>query len=152
DESKLAAFTDSLFSVDAVVFAQGYTHRSLFTEISADEMDRMWSVHVKMPLLLVQSLQSKLARSGKGRIVFISSVYGHVGSPMEVYYSMTKGAQDAFVKAYSKEIASMNITVNAVAPGAISTPMNGFLDAAEKEELLEEIPAGRIGLPADVSF
>src|SRR5699024_2591122 len=74
DESKLAAFTDSLFSVDAVVFAQGYTHRSLFTEISADEMDRMWSVHVKMPLLLVQSLQSKLARSGRGRIVFISSV------------------------------------------------------------------------------
>lgn len=151
-EDDIDIFVSSLFQVDAIVFAQGLTNRSLLTDMTATDMDYMWKVHIKIPLLLVQKLQAKLTKSGRGRIVFISSVYGNSGSSMEVFYSMTKGAQDAFVKSYSKEVASMNLTVNAIAPGAIETSMNGFLNTHETRELIEKIPVGRMGRPSDVSF
>ena len=151
-ENDLDSFVSSLFSVDAVIFAQGYTKRCLFTEMTSLEMDQMWKVHVKVPLLLIQKLQHKLAKTSYGRVVFISSVYGFSGSSMEVFYSMTKGAQNSFVKAYSKEVSGMGITINAIAPGAIETPMNDFLEPHEKDELLESIPAGRLGKSKDVAF
>jgi len=150
--NEMNVFLASLFTVDALVLAQGYTQRGLFTEMSSEEMQRMWHVHVHVPLQLIQKLQPKLARSGHGRIVFISSVYGQAGSSLEVFYSMTKGAQDAFVKAYSKEAASLGITVNAVAPGAIDTQMNTFLSEEETQFLVDEIPVGRIGVPDEISF
>lgn len=151
-EKHIDTFISGLFSVDAIIFAQGYTHRALFYDMTSEEMDKMWNVHVKVPLLLIQRLQSKLTSSNRGRIVFISSVYGKSGSPMEVFYSMTKGAIEAFVRAYSKETAPSGLTVNAIAPGAIDTPMNQFLDIDEKQSLLEAIPVGRIGQPSEVAF
>lgn len=151
-EENMDAFAANLFSLDAIVFAQGYTKRSLFTEMTSHEMDAMWNVHVKVPLLLIQKTQKKLSRSGHGRIIFISSVYGFSGSALEVFYSMTKGAQNSFVKAYSKEVARQGITINAIAPGAIETPMNGFLDTDETNELMDAIPAGRLGVPSDIAF
>ena len=112
----------------------------------------MWRVHVKTPILLIQHLQDKLARSRHGRIIFISSIYGEIGSAMEVFYSTTKGAQLAFVKAYSKEVASLGITVNAISPGAIATKMNQDFTPAEVEELESEIPLGRLGNVSEISF
>ncbi len=116
------------------------------------QMDDLWEMHVKMPILIIQTLYEKINRSGNGRIVFISSIYGEVGSGLEVLYSTVKGAQIAFVKAYSKEVASMGVTVNAICPGAIDTQMNTHLQKDEKEALLEEIPLGRMGRPDEISF
>ncbi|MGX7419676.1 elongation factor P 5-aminopentanone reductase [Carnobacterium gallinarum] len=152
NEAELPLFLESIFQLDAVIFASGFTHYHLLTETTALEMDQMWQVHVKTPILLVQSLQTKLAASGNGRIVFISSVYGEVGSAMEVLYSTTKGAQLAFVKAYSKEVISLGITVNAISPGAIATKMNQDFAEAELDWLNEEIPAGRMGTTTEISF
>ena len=76
------------------------------------------------PLRIVQSLQDKLAESEFGRIVFVGSVYGGAGSAMEVGYSTVKGALSAFSRAYAKEVASLGITVNVIAPGAVDTQMN----------------------------
>lgn len=145
DETQVTSLVGQLFSLDAVVFASGYTHYGLLEEITSEEMDRLWQIHVKTPVLLLQQLQSKLAQSHSGRVVFISSVYGETGSPLEVMYSTVKGAQLAFVKAYSKEVASMGITVNAVSPGAIDTKMNHFLSSEERNYLSSSIPLGRMG-------
>lgn len=145
DETQVVPFVKQLFSLDAVVFASGYTHYGLLEEIASEDMDRLWQIHVKTPVLLLQQLQSKLAQSQSGRVVFISSVYGETGSPLEVMYSTVKGAQLAFVKSYSKEVASMGITVNAVSPGAIDTKMNRFLSAEERNALTSAIPIGRMG-------
>ena len=71
---------------------------------------------------------------------------------MEVLYSTTKGAQLAFVKAYSKEIASLGITVNAISPGAIDTKMNQDFTSTEVKELENEIPLGRLGSVSEISF
>lgn len=151
-EEDIPLFLNSIFQVDVVIFASGFTTYQLLTEVSSMDMERMWAVHVKTPVILMQQLQDKLARSKHGRVIFISSIYGETGSAMEVFYSTTKGAQLAFVKAYSKEVASLGITVNAVSPGAIATKMNQEFTLAEIKELESEIPLGRLGSISEISF
>ena len=151
-EDEIPLFLKSIFQLDAVIFSSGFTTYQLLTEVSTVDMDHMWAVHVKTPIVLLQHLQSKLAHSRNGRIIFISSIYGETGSAMEVLYSTTKGAQLAFVKAYSKEIASLGITVNAISPGAIATKMNQDFTSTEVKELENDIPLGRLGSVSEISF
>lgn len=141
-----------IFSLNAIVFAHGMTEYGLLKEMSPKKMDRLWQIHVKSPILITQAFEEKIRLHEEGRIVFISSVYGEMGSSNEVFYSTVKGAQIAFVKAYSKEVASMGITVNAVNPGAISTHMNGHFTVNELDDLAEAIPMGRMGTPEEISF
>lgn len=152
DESGIEGFIKNIFQLDAVIFSSGFTTFQFLTEVTSKTMDDMWAVHVKTPLLLLQILQTKLAYSHSGRVVFISSIYGETGSSMEVIYSTTKGAQLAFVKAYSKEVASLGITVNAILPGAIETKMNVDFSDIEIAGLKEDIPVGRMGSISEISF
>lgn len=152
DEAGVPTLVDQIFSLQAIVFAHGKTEYGLLQDMTSPQMDSLWEMHVKIPMLIIQALQGKIARSRNGRILFISSIYGEVGSGLEVLYSTVKGAQIAFVKAYSKEVASVGVTVNAICPGAIDTQMNAHLDSDEKEALLEEIPLGRMGSPDEISF
>lgn len=152
DEAGVSTLADHIFSLQAIVFAHGKTEYGLLQDMTSLQMDVLWEMHVKMPILIIQALQEKIARSRNGRVVFISSVYGEAGSGLEVLYSTVKGAQIAFVKAYSKEVASLGVTVNAICPGAIDTQMNAHLEKDEKEALLEEIPLGRMGKPDEISF
>lgn len=151
-EETVQEVVENIFQVDAVVFASGFSEYNLLTEVSVDDIHDLLAVHLTTPVLLIQQLQSKLARSKRGRIVFISSVYGDAGSAMEVMYSTVKGAQSAFVRAYSKEVASMGITANAIAPGAIDTKMVQEFTPEELTSLKEEIPLQRLGTPKDISF
>lgn len=148
----ITALTAQLFSVDGVVFAAGATAYHLFKDTTATELDSLLRVHLATPLLLLTKLQDKLARSGHGRIVFIGSVYGGAGSAMEVAYSTVKGAQSAFARAYAQEVASLGITVNVVAPGAVDTKMNQQFDAETMKAVKAAIPVARLAKPADISY
>jgi 3-oxoacyl-[acyl-carrier protein] reductase len=86
-----------------------------------------------------------------GKIINISSVWGNVGASCEVAYSASKGGVNAFTKALAKELAPSNIQVNAVACGVIDTEMNQVLDEEEMQELIEEIPANRLGRVEEVA-
>ncbi len=86
-----------------------------------------------------------------GRIINISSVWGNVGASCEVAYSATKGGINAMTKALAKELAPSAIPVNAIACGCVDTEMNGHLSPEEKEELEDEIPAGRFVTPDEVA-
>lgn len=70
---------------------------------------------------------------------------------METVYSAVKGAQEAFAKAYAKEVATLGITVNVVAPGAVQTKMNDHWDPQELSELKAEIPLGRLADPEEIA-
>ena len=99
---------------------------------------------------------SKLAipymlKNHSGKIINVSSVWGNVGASMEVAYSASKGAVNSFTKALAKELAPSNIQVNAIACGIIDTQMNGHLSKEDLEALRDEIPADRIGTPAEVA-
>ncbi|MGX7030250.1 elongation factor P 5-aminopentanone reductase [Vagococcus zengguangii] len=142
--------TKSLFNIDGVVVANGQTIYQLLTETTSHAMDDLWTSMLKNPVEICQQVQAKLSREHQGKIVFIGSVYGLQGSAMEVMYSTVKGAQHAFVKAYAQEVASLGITVNAVAPGAVATQMNTDWTAEEMQELLNEIPLNRMAKPEEI--
>ncbi|AQS53013.1 3-oxoacyl-[acyl-carrier-protein] reductase FabG [Jeotgalibaca dankookensis] len=141
-----------IFSLNAVIFAHGTTEYGLLKDLTSEKMDTLWKMHVKIPILITQAFQNKLHRDRNGRVVFISSVYGEMGSGNEVFYSTVKGAQLAFVRAYSKEVASWGITVNAISPGAIDTHMNEHYSDNDLEVLKQEIPMRRLGKASEVSF
>ncbi|WP_057893366.1 elongation factor P 5-aminopentanone reductase [Lacticaseibacillus brantae] len=152
DLSQLNQITENIFSLDAVVFAAGVTAYGLLVDIPVAQIEALTRMHLVAPMALLTQLQSKLARSGSGRVVFIGSVYGGRGSAMEVPYSTVKGAQSAFVRAYSQEVASLGMTVNVVAPGAVATKMNQMFDADTMAAVQAEIPAARLATPQDISY
>lgn len=144
--------TKNIFSLDALIFTQGLTTYNLFSSLNEEEISKLIQVNYKQPLLLVKNLENKLARSSQGRIIFIGSIYGKIGSAMEVLYSSLKGAITSFVNAYAKEVASLGITVNVIAPGAVNTNMISDFSKEELQELSEQIPIGRLAEPEDITF
>jgi len=152
DDQQIQAMTAQIFSLDAVIFAAGQTYYELFEDTSRAQMQALLNVHLLGPMQILTQLQAKLSMSGSGRVIFIGSVYGGSGSAMEVAYSTVKGGQSAFVKAYAQEVASLGITVNVVAPGAVDTQMNQMFDANTLKAVQAEIPAGRLATPSDISY
>ena len=92
-----------------------------------------------------------MIRQRWGRIINVTSVAGLVGNPGQANYSAAKAGIIGFTKAVAKEVASRNITVNAIAPGFVETEMTGSLTEQQREAILRQIPAGRVGRPEDVA-
>ena len=90
-------------------------------------------------------------RKKSGRIINISSIIGHTGNPTQSIYGMTKAALDNLTKTAAIELASFGILVNSVAPGFIDTDMTKGLGDELKQKILERIPLGRVGTPAEVA-
>ncbi|MQS51887.1 elongation factor P 5-aminopentanone reductase [Companilactobacillus mishanensis] len=143
--------TTQLFDLDAIIFAQGNTYYKLLVDMDEKELDSLWNIHIKQPILILKELQEKLAQKHHGRVVFIGSIYGKIGSAMEVVYSTVKGAMTSFADAYSKEVASLGISVNVVAPGAVDTKMNNEFSTQDLEAVREEIPANRLANSSEIA-
>lgn len=111
----------------------------------------MVQLHVSSPFLLTRNLLPAMVSRKAGAIVAISSIWGEAGASCEVLYSMTKGAQNSFVKALAKELAPSGIRVNAVSPGAVKTNMMAGFSKEEEEMIAEDIPMGRLAKPGEVA-
>ncbi len=142
---------NQIFTVHAIVFANGHAVYGLLEDHTHEEMTALWKVHVETPIRIIQLLASKLRQHKTSYITFISSIWGETGASFETVYSAVKGAQNSFVKAYAKEVAYNGIRVNAIAPGIIETEMNNHLDEHEKAMILEEIPLNRYGSAEEVA-
>jgi len=136
---------------DIVVNNAGISHFGLLSDVSEQEWDDMMNISLKGMFLCTQTFMPSMIRQKYGRIINVSSVWGITGASCEVMYSTAKGGVNAFTKALAKELAPANVTVNAVAPGAIDTVMLGHLDDDDRSLLKNEIPAGRFGSPEDIA-
>lgn len=152
DLKQVENIASQLFTLDALIFAQGTTSYGLFSQSTYANTAKIMQMQVLSPLRLIQLLESKLANNGYGRIIFLGSVYGGSGSAMEVAYSTAKGALSAFSNAYSKEVASLGITVNVIAPGAVDTKMNSAFSDSQKSAIDNQIPMGRFAVPSEISY
>jgi 3-oxoacyl-[acyl-carrier protein] reductase len=117
-------------------------------------LEKMYNVNVFAVIDMIQIVSRLMARRGGGNIVNIASITGVVGSPGQVAYSSTKGAVITITKSAAKELASMNIRVNAVAPGIIKTERFNELyetDGSKIDERINRIALGRLGTPQDVA-
>ena len=152
DAQAIPAFCQQLFGVDAVVFAQGSSWYGFVSEMPAARLTELFAEHIMTPIALLQALENKLAQSKSGRVIFIGSIYGQVGSSMESVYASVKGAQLGFVKSYAREVATLGITVNLVAPGAVNTPMLAQFTTEEMNDLNNELPLLRPAQPAEIAY
>lgn len=137
--------------VTGVVYNCGKSEVGLFQDTPEPVVRELIQLQLTSPFRLIQSLIQPMIREQKGRIVFITSIWGLTGASTEVLYSMVKGGQNTFVKALAKEVAPSRITVNAVAPGAVDTPMMKLFSESDQEEVRSEIPAGRFAHPEEIA-
>ena len=136
---------DCFGTIDLLVNDAGISHIGLFQDMTPDEWKHIMAVNIGSVMNLCHLVIPSMVHQKKGRIINVSSVWGNVGASCEAVYSASKGAVNSFTKALAKELAPSNIQVNAIAFGAIETPMNAWLSEEEAQALADEIPAGREG-------
>ena len=128
----------------------GISYIGLFQDMTPDEWNHILNTNLTSVFNCCRLAVPMMVSRKSGRILNISSVWGICGASCEVAYSATKGGINAMTRALAKELAPSSIQVNAIACGAIDTEMNQFLDEEERNALLEEIPAGRMGRAEEV--
>ncbi len=141
--------------VDILVNNAGVSgQRKLIGDITEDEWDAFMAVHVRGTFFATQAVLPAMKEKRWGRIVNISSQWGVAGSPSASQYAGAKAALIGYTKGWAKELASFGITVNAVAPGFILTPMTfGVSGAPERlQKRVSVIPVGRHGEAIDISY
>jgi 3-oxoacyl-[acyl-carrier protein] reductase len=137
--------------IDILVNNAGITRDQLLLKMTDEDWDKVINIDLKSVFLCTRSVIRDMMRQRWGRIINISSVVGIAGNPGQANYASAKAGIIGFTKTIAKEIASRNITVNAIAPGFINSEMTQKLDDKQKTELKAHIPAGYLGSPKDVA-
>ena len=137
--------------VDILVNNAGITRDNLFMRLKDKDWDDVMEVNLTASMLLCRSAIRAMMKSRWGRIISISSIVGVTGNPGQTNYAASKAGMIGFSKALAAEVASRGITVNIVAPGFIETPMTDELTDDQKQSLLANVPAGRLGTPEEVT-
>ena len=144
-KSLISQVTAQFGDIDLLINDAGISHIGLFQDMTPDEWQRVMNVNIGSVMNLCHLVIPSMVHRHQGRIINVSSVWGNVGASCEVAYSASKGAVNSFTKALAKELAPSGIQVNAIAFGAIETPVNAWLSEEETQALSDEIPTGREG-------
>ena len=137
--------------LDILVNNAGITRDKLLLRMSPDEWDEVINVNLRGAYLCIRAVLPHMMRQRHGRIVNLSSVVGLSGNPGQANYAASKSGLIGITKSMAREVASRNITVNAVAPGYITTAMVERLPEQAQQDVLARIPVGRFGAPEDVA-
>lgn len=137
--------------IDLLVNNAGISHLGLLSDMTPYDWDKIITTNLTSVFNCSSLAIPDMVQRKTGKIINISSIWGNIGASCEVAYSTTKGGINAFTKSLAKELAPCNIQVNAIACGAINTEMNSFLDKEELQALVDDIPAGRLGLTEEVA-
>jgi 3-oxoacyl-[acyl-carrier protein] reductase len=135
----------------ALVNNAGITRDNLLMRMKDSEWDDIMDTNLKAVFRLCRLCMRELIRAREGRIINVVSVSGEMGNPGQTNYAAAKAGVIGFSKSLAREIASRNVTVNCVAPGFIDTDMTRVLPAAQREAVVQHIPLGRLGQPAEVA-
>ena len=138
-------------SIDILVNNAGITKDNLFMRMKDEEWDQVIAVNLTAAFRLSRAVLRGMMKKRWGRIIQITSVVGATGNPGQGNYAAAKAGLVGMSKSLAAEVASRNITVNAVAPGFIQTAMTDVLTDQQKEMIAARIPAGRMGLPDEIA-
>ena len=137
--------------IDILVNNAGITRDNLLLRLSEDDFDAVLRVNLKGTYLLTRAVTRRMMKQRSGRVVNISSVVGMMGNAGQSNYAAAKAGIIGFTKATARELASRNITVNAIAPGFIRTAMTAALPEAVQASFMAQIPLGRFAEPREVA-
>jgi NAD(P)-dependent dehydrogenase (short-subunit alcohol dehydrogenase family) len=144
----------SLHAVDVLVTCAGGNRPEPFLDVEESALDWAWGVNVRGAFLAAQGAAQRMRERGDGgAIVHVTSQMGHVGAANRSVYCAMKHAVEGMTKACAVELAPHGIRVNAVAPTFVETPMTRpfLVDPAARRSVLDRIPLGRLGTPAEVA-
>ncbi|MDX2037617.1 MAG: 3-oxoacyl-[acyl-carrier-protein] reductase [Isosphaeraceae bacterium] len=137
--------------IQILVNNAGITKDGLFLRMSDEDWKDVLDINLTGTFLFSRAVGLVMMRARYGRIINITSVSGLAGNPGQANYSASKAGVIGFTQTIAKELASRNITVNAVAPGFITTDMTEVLPEKVKTEVKERIPVRRLGKPEDIA-
>jgi 3-oxoacyl-[acyl-carrier protein] reductase len=152
DVKRVVDEVEAKFSkVHILVNNAGITRDGLLLRMEDDAWDQVIDTNLKSVFLFCRAVGLLMIRQRYGRIVNISSTSGLMGNPGQANYSASKAGVVGFTQTVARELGSRNITVNAVAPGFITTDMTDSLPDKIKAEVKERIPVRRLGMPDDIA-
>ena len=151
DGNAVKAAFQKIGHVDILICNAGIVYTGLMSQMEDAQWDRIFDVNVKGIFHCVNAAMPAFLRKHSGSVITVSSMWGQVGASCEAAYSATKGAVIALTKALAQELGPSGIRVNCVAPGVIRTDMCANVDPEIMEQLKEETPVGRLGVPEDVA-
>lgn len=137
--------------VEILVNNGGITRDNLMLRMKLADWDAVLATNLTGAFLLTQAVTSSMLKARWGRIINITSVVGETGQAGQANYAASKAGLIGLTKSLGRELASRNITVNAVAPGYIATPMTAVLNEQQQSAMLTQIPLDRPGTPEDVA-
>ena len=137
--------------IDILVNNAGITRDQLTMKMTDEEWDKVLAIDLKSVFLCTRAVLRPMLKQRSGRIISMSSVVGIIGNAGQANYAAAKAGIIGFTKTIAKEVASRGITVNAVAPGFIDTPMTQVLPEERKQTLIASIPLGYLGTPRDIA-
>jgi 3-oxoacyl-[acyl-carrier protein] reductase len=150
-DALVPAAVEQLGQLDILVNNAGVTRDNLAMRMKDEEWDQVIRVNLEAAFRLSRAALKPMMRAKFGRIISITSIVGVTGNPGQVNYAASKAGLIGMSKALAQEVASRNITVNAIAPGFISSAMTDALPDAQKEALLGRIPLGKLGAGSDIA-
>ncbi len=138
-------------SIDMLVNNAGITRDNLLMRMKEDEWDDVININLKGVFLCTKAVTRQMMKQRAGKIVNLASIVGVIGNPGQANYVAAKAGVIGLTKTTARELATRNITVNAVAPGFITTDMTDALPEDVKEQMLASIPLGKLGAAEDVA-
>ena len=150
-EATVQEAIEKLGGVDILINNAGITRDNLLLRMTEKDFDDVINANLKSVFNYTKAIIKHMIKQRYGRIVNIASVVGIIGNPGQANYAASKAGVIGFTKSMARELASRNITVNAVAPGYIETDMTSKLSEEKKKKLTDMIPMNRMGKPEDIA-
>jgi 3-oxoacyl-[acyl-carrier protein] reductase len=138
-------------AIDVLVNNAGITRDNLLLRLGQDDWDAVIAANLTGAFVATQAVLKGMMKRRSGRIINLTSVVGLTGNKGQANYAASKAGLIGFTKSVAKEYAARGILANCIAPGFIDTDMTAALPEAARAALLESIPLGRLGVPADIA-
>ncbi|MGG1480282.1 3-oxoacyl-[acyl-carrier-protein] reductase [Bacillus smithii] len=150
-QDMIKSVVDYFGGLDILVNNAGITRDNLILRMKEEEWDAVINTNLKGVFLCTKAAARAMMKKRSGRIINISSIVGIIGNPGQANYVAAKSGVIGLTKTTAKEFASRGITVNAIAPGFISTDMTEDLPEEVKEAMIKQVPLARIGEPKEIA-
>ncbi|MGA9352097.1 MAG: 3-oxoacyl-[acyl-carrier-protein] reductase [Terriglobales bacterium] len=155
DEDQVKAAIKSAIAhfgkIDILVNNAGITRDQLVMRMKRVDWDAVLSTNLTSAYLCIQNVIPSMLKQRWGRIINITSIFGQMGQAGQANYAASKAGLIGLTMAIAREVASRNITSNAIAPGFIETSMTAALSEEFKQAAVKQIPLGRVGTPEDIA-
>ncbi len=150
-EALVPSAEEKMAKLDILVANAGVNADNLFVQLKDEDWDKVIAVNLTATFRLTRAAVKTMMRRRFGRVIGISSIVGHTGNPGQGNYTASKAGLVGMLKSVAAEYAKRNVTANCIAPGIIASAMIDRLNDKQREAIMARVPAGRLGVPADVA-